>query len=220
MSTKAILKDAFDNLILDDSGMSDDDKYVILDAAYRYLYSLITEMDKGFYETYEDLSLTDGTALYSLTNDYLRITNIENITNQSATENPVLLNYIADNVVHKLTYSREDEPKAWFFQGNQIRFVPIPDASYTARVYYIPQPTMIKDMVDGDTLVRPFNVWYMAVALRAAKMFRGRNTEEWNQLQQMENEEVKQMLIEVSSRQTQRPPTWNVIERMDDDNED
>jgi len=217
MTTKAELLETFNALVLDDAALNDTRKYLLLDQAYRYYYSLVMEQDQGFYETYEDVALTSGTEAYELVNGWTKITNVEDVTHQDTNTNPTPIVYLSDTKVMKLLYERRGTPKRWWFEGNTLRFGPTSDSSRTARVYYIPKLVKLADMADTDTLVEPFDEWYMPIALRASGFFKARNAEEMQQLRQIESEERDRMIQETCQRQTQRPKTINFSRSLDVD---
>lgn len=115
----------------------------LIDLAYKKVTALFMAMDDSYYSVADTFNLESTVELYDLPDDFLRIKSILNNLNE-----PVFRLY---NVATKNDYlsGSGGTPTRYYFQGNQIGFLDIPNAALDYPYVYIHAPD---PLVDDDSV--------------------------------------------------------------------
>lgn len=122
----------------------------LLNYFLRRVYSrLVRARGAGYYRAFTNLTITNGTSLYSLAAQVLEIISVSLVL--SGTDKQPIYPYTeAERHAYDLAGGWDrGQPVAYQLQGNNMNFIPTPSGGYTVRVNYVPAFTDLA--ADGDT---------------------------------------------------------------------
>jgi hypothetical protein len=122
---------------------SNDELNHIVDNVYKKVAALFLAMDDSFYSISDTFDLETNTELYDLPSDFIRIKSVLDENNE-----PVTRLY---NIAKKRDYVSGSGgiPRKYYFLGNQMGFLDVPNANFTYPYVYIHAPD---PLIDDDSV--------------------------------------------------------------------
>lgn len=128
--------------------VSDTEIIGYLNSGWQKLYGLLVERFENYYVSESTLNLVNGTKEYNLPSDFFKLLGVD----LTASDYTYTLRPWSLNERNRIFEGIGAQPSRYILVGSKIRFVPVPSASYTAKLYYVPMPAFL---VAGGTIDLP-----------------------------------------------------------------
>ena len=140
----------------------------LMEEAYATMYNKLVNTNENYFITSTTISLVAGTANYDLPTDFFKLKGID--ISRNGFLYPMNLVPWDHRNKYQVTTSYQSTPIDYMFYGNQIRFLPIPNAGFSVTAYYIPAPPVyVSDstLIDGVAGFEKYIIYSVASIIRA-----------------------------------------------------
>lgn len=140
----------------------------LIEEAYAVMYNKLVNTNENYFISKSTVALVAGTEDYDLPADFFKLRGVDIARNGFLYP----MNQVAwdDRNKYRVTSSYQSTPTDYMFYGNKIRILPIPNAGYTASIYYIPAPPVyVSDIttIDGVAGFEKYIVYSVSAMIRA-----------------------------------------------------
>jgi acyl-coenzyme A thioesterase PaaI-like protein len=137
-----------------------------INTSYKELYNKIIKANSTYYMSEETINIVSNQNAYTLPTDFYKVQGVDLLTNTSQKYTAKPFSFENRNRDSGLNFYSTPFLR-YIIQGNEIRFVPMPNSTQTATLYYIPLPITIND---GAQTINTVNGGYAFLVADVCKM--------------------------------------------------